>query len=111
MKTLHEKDLEFRNKDWGVKYLFRGPKIEWGIILLKPGQKLPCHYHQQVEETFHILEGEPTLIVDGKECLATPGSAFQIPAPETHTFSNASTKNAKILFIKAPYDPNDKIDC
>ena len=36
MKVVKESDFEYRGGDSGVKYLFRGPSIDWGVILLKP---------------------------------------------------------------------------
>jgi len=111
MNIITESDLPFRNKDWGVKYFFRGPEIEWGIILLLPGQASGCHKHERVEETFYILEGTPSLWIDGKETAASAGMAFQVPAPEAHDLINRAHEPARILFIKAPYLPQDKIDC
>ena len=52
MERVNEKEKEFRFGDSGPKYLFRGPKHEWGIVVLKPGQTLGAHYHNEVEETF-----------------------------------------------------------
>lgn len=111
MKIINEAQLSFRNGDWGVKYMSRGPEIEWGVILLPPGQASGCHRHERVEETFYVLEGNPTLWIDGKETMASPGTAFQIPAPEAHEVINNSNRPAKVVFIKAPYLPQDKIDC
>ena len=31
-------DFEYRGGTSGVKYLMRGPSIDWGVILLKPGE-------------------------------------------------------------------------
>ena len=53
---VNEFELEYRNGDSGPKYLFRGPKIEWGVIAFMPGQSLGKHYHQEVEENFISLK-------------------------------------------------------
>lgn len=43
MQLVNEYDLSFRKGDSGPKYLFRGPNIDWGVLLLKPGQTLGKH--------------------------------------------------------------------
>jgi len=111
MKQINEKDMQFRLGDSGPKYLFRGPKIEWGILLLKPGQNLGKHYHNEVEETFFLLEGEAKMIINDKEIIAKEGDAFQLQPKDTHDIFNHSNKNVKFIFIKAPYLPDDKINC
>lgn len=40
MERVNESEKEFRFGDAGPKYLFRGPRIEWGILVLKPGGSL-----------------------------------------------------------------------
>jgi mannose-6-phosphate isomerase-like protein (cupin superfamily) len=111
MEIICEKDQAFRSGDWGVKYLFRGPQTDCGIIVLKSGQTMGCHFHHQVEEIFYVLEGTPVLVVDGKEYPTQPQTAYRIPAPEKHNLRNMSDAPAKILFIKAPFNPDDKVDC
>ena len=37
--------FEYRNKDSGVKYLMRGPSIDWGLIYLKPGEMMGGKAH------------------------------------------------------------------
>jgi quercetin dioxygenase-like cupin family protein len=52
MEMVREEEKTFRNGDWGIKYLFRGPRLDWGIVFLKPGTSMGAHYHEEVEETF-----------------------------------------------------------
>ena len=40
METVNEHECEFRFGDHGPKYLMRGPKFEWGVIVLQPSQEL-----------------------------------------------------------------------
>jgi len=108
MQRVNERDCEFRGGDWGVKYFMRGPKIDWGVILLRQGQAMGEHGHNQVEESFYIIEGAPTLVLDGEEIPAAQGDVFRIPPPERHDFRNDAATPAKIIFIKTPYLPKDK---
>jgi len=59
MQRINEQDCKYRGGDWGVKYILRGPNIDWGVILLKPQQKLGVHSHTEVEETFYFIQGSP----------------------------------------------------
>ncbi len=110
MERVNENELAFRGGASGVKYLFRGPKVDWGVILLLPGERLGAHYHEQVEETFYLLSGQATLVSGGKELALTTGDAVRLEAPEDHDIRNDGAEPAKLVFIKSPYLPKDKID-
>ncbi len=109
---MNEKDFEYRNKDSGVKYLMRGPSIDWGLILLKPGEHMggKPHGHNEIDETFYFMEGDGVMIIDGKEYDAPQGSVFLCEPKEMHNIRNSSDKPIKIVFIKGEYKPDDKIE-
>ena len=108
MEKIKESEEEYRGGDWGVKYLFRGPKIDWGVILLKPGQRLGGHYHHEVEETFYFLSGTPKFVIDGIEHRVQPGEAYRVEAHESHDLINDTTEDLIAIFIKYPYNPEDR---
>ena len=109
MERVNEREREVRHGDHGPKYIFRGPRHEWGIIVLKPGGELGAHKHQQVEETFFFLEGSAQMIVDDQSFRAEPGDAFRIEPGEAHNIVNDGNEPVKLIFIKCPYIPDDKI--
>jgi mannose-6-phosphate isomerase-like protein (cupin superfamily) len=111
VERISEAQMEYRGIDCGVKYLFRGPHTDWGVILLKPGQWLGAHYHHHVEETFFFLEGSAKVYVDEEEHPATAGDGFRLVAPERHDIHNDTTEDVKMIFIKYPYLPDDKVVC
>jgi len=111
MQKVNENDKEYRHGDSGPKYLFRGPKIDWGVILLKPGQKLGAHYHNEVQETFFFLEGTPLVVVNDEEIRVKVGDAFMMDCKDRHNIINDTDKDTKMVFIKCPYMPRDKVDC
>ena len=80
MEQVNENEFEFRNGDSGVKYLMRGPSIDWGVILLKPGELMAdkAHGHAEIDETFYFIEGKGQMIVNGKNIDAPQGSVFLI---------------------------------
>lgn len=109
MEKVNEKDREFRHGDHGPKYIFRGPRHEWGIIVFKPGQELGAHRHAEVEETFYFLEGTPQMVVAGEVHRVTPGDAFRIEPGEPHNIVNDTNADTRCVFIKCPYLPDDKL--
>ena len=110
MKQVNEKDFQYRGGESGVKYLMRGPSIDWGLILLKPGEKMAekAHGHNLLDETFYFVEGDGVMIVNDNEFVALEGSVFLVEPKEMHNIRNDSKKPIKILFIKGDYKPDDK---
>ena len=90
----------------------RGPSIDWGIILLKPGEIMggKAHGHNEIDETFYFVEGDGIMIIDNKEYKAPQGSVFLLEPKELHNIRNDSSKSIKIVFIKGEYKPNDKFE-
>jgi len=111
MEKINEKERGFRFGDSGPKYLHRGPYMEWGIIVLKPGETLGPHYHQEIEEVFYFVKGRPKMIVNEESYRVTEGDAYKIEAKEVHNIINDTKEHIKTIFIKAPYKPEDKVSC
>jgi mannose-6-phosphate isomerase-like protein (cupin superfamily) len=109
MEKVNEFEKAYRDVDSGVKYLFRGPKIDWGVILLKPGQRLGAHYHNEVEETFYFVQGKGKVYINEVEYQAELGDAFRIEPKEHHDILNDTDEPTKMVFIKSPYLPKDKV--
>jgi quercetin dioxygenase-like cupin family protein len=111
MQIVKEKDKDYRFGESGPKYLLRGPKIDFGVVRLLPGEDFPDHYHNVVEENFFVLEGEVDFLINGEiRHHAVSGDLLHIPAPESHYLKNNGSVAAKIIFAKAPYKPEDKVD-
>lgn len=110
MQHVNEADCEFRHGDHGPKYLMRGPHLDWGIIVFRPGQALGKHCHSQVEETFYFLEGRPLMVVGDEEHRVVPGDVFRLEPPECHNIINDTDADTRLVFIKTPYLPDDKVD-
>jgi len=109
MERVNEKEKEFRFGDSGPKYLFRGPRIEWGILILKPGESLGAHYHKEVEETFYLLDGNAKFLIDGIEYFGGVGDAFRLEPGEKHDILNDSKSSMRAVFIKCPHKAEDKV--
>ncbi|MDI6734628.1 MAG: cupin domain-containing protein [bacterium] len=111
MEKVNENEKEYRGGDRGPKYLFRGPRMEWGVIRFNPNQTLGAHYHQEVEETFFFVAGAPQMIIDDQSYRVKIGDAFRISPKEKHDIVNDTNEPIRIIFIKTPYLPEDKVSC
>jgi len=109
MERINEKEREYRFGDSGPKYLFRGPVMEGGVIVFKPGQSMGAHYHHEVEEIFYFTQGDPLIVIDDQEYRVEEGDLFRIEPGEKHNIINDTDENTKIVFIKTPYLPDDKV--
>ena len=110
MQHVNERDLAYRDGDSGVKYLLRGPHIDWGLIRILPGDRLGAHYHQQVEETFYVLAGEGIFTVNDRPYAAGPGDVYRLDPEDRHDITCAGVTPLDLVFIKCPYAPEDKVN-
>jgi quercetin dioxygenase-like cupin family protein len=109
MERVNETDKDYRNGDSGPKYLFRGPKIDWGVLRFLPGQELGAHSHRQLEETFYFTRGTPKVIVNGEEYRVKEGDAFRMEPGDVHNIVNDTDEPMDAVFIKSEYLPEDKV--
>lgn len=111
MFTISERECQYRFGDSGPKYLMRGPNIDFGIVRLLPGEAFSNHMHERIEENFFILEGEVSIVVANKtvENLG-PGDLIRVDPNEAHYLVNQGSVPMKGIFVKAPFDPEDKVD-
>jgi mannose-6-phosphate isomerase-like protein (cupin superfamily) len=111
MDHVNEHDLAFRSGASGVKYFFRGPQVDWGVVIFNPGERLGEHLHERVEETFYFVEGQGgTMVVNGQERPIRIGDVFRLNPTERHDIINTTAVPLKVVFIKSTYDPKDKVD-
>ncbi|MHA1647169.1 MAG: cupin domain-containing protein [Promethearchaeota archaeon] len=95
----------------GVRYMIRGPEIDWGIISLSPGEEKPAHFHEQLAETFYVINGTMTFIIGDKEFDIPTDTAIRLEAKEPHGLKNKSNSElVKVIFIKEKYIPEDKVN-
>lgn len=109
MERTNDKERSWRGGQSGVKYLGRGPKVDWGLVKFLAGETLGAHYHRAVEETFYFPDAAPLMVIDGQEMRVTPGDAFRLEPGETHNIINDTNGPVTAVFIKCPFDPDDKV--
>lgn len=103
MLKVNESEFEFRFGDYGPKYLLKGPNVDIGIVVLKPGQDFQNHYHTTCEEVFYILEGNIDYYINNQRVSVQPGDLILCAPGDTHYLINQSETNFKALFIKSPH--------
>lgn len=58
------------------------------LLVTLPGQLHPEQYHEQKEETFHVLYGEVELILDGVSNILRPGDVLTVEPGVRHAFTS-----------------------
>lgn len=80
-------------------------------VTIPPGKSSTAHYHRQSEESYLILSGEGTLIVNQVSYPLTPGDAVLIQPLEIHQLFNAGP--AALVFIAVcvrAWQPDDSFE-
>src|SRR4249920_2608931 len=70
--------------------------------IVGPGGGPPPHVHSREEEGFYIIEGEITLVIDGRALVAEAGTFANLPVGVPHSFKNETSRPAKMLISVAP---------
>jgi quercetin dioxygenase-like cupin family protein len=69
--------------------------------VLRQGPAAPLHVQPGDDETFHVLEGEATFHVDGRELHAPAGSTVFVPRGTPHAF-RIDSPQARLLVLNTP---------
>ncbi len=56
------------------------------LLVMLPGQKHPTHHHKVKEETFHILHGDFTTVIEGEEIHLKRGDLLTVHRGQNHSF-------------------------
>ena len=64
--------------------------------------RTPIHMHANDDETFYMLEGEMTAIIDGNKVILRPGESILLRRGIPHQLLNESTAPARYLLLCTP---------
>ena len=79
------------------------PRFNLSIITIQPRREgPPVHQHAGEDDSFYMLDGELTFVVDDEEVVAGPGTFVLVPPEVPHTFANRGDEPARFLNIHAP---------
>lgn len=67
-----------------------------------------AHYHEDMQETFVILNGRVSMTVDGKEQELSAGDAILIEPREVHLMKNLSDEDVHYLVLGVTLDQGGK---
>jgi sialic acid synthase SpsE/quercetin dioxygenase-like cupin family protein len=77
------------------------------LVVLVPGQAYPRHHHIQKDETYHLLHGDLTVEVEGKETHLKEGDVLSIARGSKHSFR--SSKGAIVEEVSTTYVQGDSV--
>ena len=109
MFTVNENDLEYRFGESGPKYLISGPRLNFLLMRLRPGEDFQAHYHNIMEEDFFLLEGKADFVIDGQKYTLSQGDLIHVEPKEVHYLANPYDAPAKMVATLAPFQESDKI--
>jgi len=80
-----------------------------GLCVLDAGGHVDTHV-QSYEESFYVLEGEPTLVLDGRAFTLLPGACGVIPVGVAHAWLGPAKGSARWIDMHAPQPRVDGTD-
>ena len=74
------------------------------MVEIPPGEGIPEHdeVERDQEEVFVVISGSPTIVVDGREHVAPPGTLVRLDPEPTRTVVNHGEEAATVLIVSAP---------
>jgi mannose-6-phosphate isomerase-like protein (cupin superfamily) len=79
------------------------PRVNVSVITMAPNAHGPeAHVHTDEDDSFYILDGELTFILDEGEVAAPAGTFVLVPPGVRHTFRNPRDTPTRVLNIHAP---------
>ena len=66
--------------------LWDGEAFFGRLLCFSRGNVVRYHRHEHTDEAFDVLEGEGTILIDGRELRGTPGMTLYVPAGVEHGF-------------------------
>jgi quercetin dioxygenase-like cupin family protein len=81
------------------------------IVEIPPGEQIPEHSEvgRDQEEVFYVLEGSPTLVIDGVDHALPAGTFARLDPEHVRTVRNDGDEPAGVLIVSAPrssgYEP------
>ena len=89
-----------------VEFLARSadtPRFNLSVITMQPHRDGPhLHTHAEEDDSFYVLEGELTFILEDAEIVAGPGTFVLVPPDVLHTFANRGDAVVRMVNVHAP---------
>jgi uncharacterized cupin superfamily protein len=109
--TGHLDDFE-RNGNWALVRRSLGiGSFGVNAVDIPVGERIPEHDEsdRDHEELFIVLSGSPSMVIDGEEQAARPGTCVRLDPEHRRTVVNTGDETARVLIVSAPrssgYEP------
>lgn len=103
------KDQTLCNPHTGDTYTFRATSADTGgshivlfTVLHSKGPIVPRHFHVHQDETFEVIRGELTIVLDGETRVLGPGQSLVLPKGRPHNHFNAGNVPVEYLHTVSP---------
>lgn len=93
---------EWRPERMGKATLYESPQILVGLNAFEAGQSHALHAHAGMDKVYHVLEGEGTLLLQGREVPLRAGDLTVAPSGVPHGVRNPGPGRLLVLVILAP---------
>mgnify|MGYP000202107578 FL=1 len=83
-------------------YHLQRPGFRIAELQLSPTQKVPWHYHNNVGDTFYVLQGTMRLFLQEpkQEVILQPGESFVAAAGRPHLVTNGGQNSLTFLIMQ-----------
>ena len=78
------------------------PGFRISELQISPTQKVPWHYHNNVQDTFYVIAGRIRIFLrdPDEEIALGPGEVFSVRAPRPHLVKNDGANSATFLVLQ-----------
>ena len=78
------------------------PGFRISELQISPTQKVPWHYHNNVQDTFYVIEGHIRLFLrePDEDMRLGPGEVYSVHAPRPHLVINDGDRSATFLVLQ-----------
>ena len=84
-----------------VRHLYKTKDVVVSQITLEPGEVVKPH-KAPVDAFFYVLEGAPTMAIEGETIAVAPGALVPSSAGHLHAIHNKSDARVRFLVVKTP---------
>ena len=83
-------------------YYAQRPGFRIAELQISPTQKVPWHYHNNVHDTFYVVEGTIRIFLQApkEEVRLERGQTYSVPPKRPHLVTNAGDSSAVFLVLQ-----------
>lgn len=83
-------------------YHLQRPGFRIGELQISPTQKVPWHLHNNIDDTFYVIEGNIRLFLrnPAEDIRLAPGASYRVKAGRPHLVKNDGDTSATFLILQ-----------